>query len=174
MPLTKCPMCGEMISSNVTSCPNCGGIIKKNTEFKKTNNYNLILTNCGNQKIKVIKKIRDITGWGLAEAKGAVDNVPSIIQENINNDIANQIKNSFEELGAEVNIVSSEEYESNAEINSSHNSNNSQEIICPNCHSTNVNKIGGKSKTGLASLFSIFTKDKASKTYECKKCGNTW
>jgi len=47
-------------------------------------------------------------------------------------------------------------------------------INCPNCQSSNVNKISAASKAGSALMFGVFSLGKLSKTYECKKCGYKW
>lgn len=62
------------------------------------------LTDRGTQKVNVIKKIREITGLGLAESKGIVDNVPSIITDNITKEEALSLQAEFEDIGATVII----------------------------------------------------------------------
>lgn len=62
------------------------------------------LTECGGTKVAVIKAVREITGLGLVDAKGLVDNVPSTIKENISSDEAEQIKTKLTDAGASVEV----------------------------------------------------------------------
>lgn len=62
------------------------------------------LTNAGQQKVQLIKKIKEITGKGLKECKELVDNLPAVIREGIGEDEAQQLKSQLEEVGAEVEI----------------------------------------------------------------------
>ncbi len=66
--------------------------------------FNIVLTEVGNNKIQVIKVVRAITGLGLKEAKALVDGVPGIIKEGIPAEEAQGIKTQFEEVGAKVEI----------------------------------------------------------------------
>lgn len=47
-------------------------------------------------------------------------------------------------------------------------------IRCPNCSSSNVNKISGASKVGSAVMFGVFAAGKLTKSYECKSCKFKW
>jgi large subunit ribosomal protein L7/L12 len=62
------------------------------------------LTGAGDQKIQVIKVVRQITGLGLKEAKEVVDGAPSAIKEDIEPEEAEKIKEQLEEVGASVEI----------------------------------------------------------------------
>ncbi|KRL66382.1 ribosomal protein L7 L12 [Lentilactobacillus parakefiri DSM 10551] len=66
--------------------------------------YDVELTESGDQKVKAIKAIRDITGLGLKDAKGLVDKVPSIIKEGASEDEANKIKEQLEAVGGTVTL----------------------------------------------------------------------
>ena len=48
--------------------------------------FNVVLTEAGDQKIKVIKVVRDATGLGLKEAKELVDGAPKTVKENVSKD----------------------------------------------------------------------------------------
>ncbi len=61
----------------------------------------VVLTDCGANKIQVIKVVRDITGLGLKEAKEIADNGGNV-KENVSMDEANEIKAKLEEAGATV------------------------------------------------------------------------
>ncbi|MGY3778320.1 50S ribosomal protein L7/L12 [Isobaculum melis] len=62
------------------------------------------LTSAGDQKIKVIKVVREATGLGLKEAKELVDGAPSVIKEALSKDDAEAMKAQLEEVGAGVNL----------------------------------------------------------------------
>jgi large subunit ribosomal protein L7/L12 len=66
--------------------------------------FDVILTEIGDQKIQVIKVVRAITGLGLKEAKALVDGVPGNIKEGIPADEAEGIKTQLEEVGAKAEI----------------------------------------------------------------------
>ena len=55
-------------------------------------------------KIKVIKAVREITGLGLAEAKGVVEGAPKALKEAVSKDEAEELKKKLEEAGAKVEI----------------------------------------------------------------------
>lgn len=66
--------------------------------------FDVVLTEIGDQKIQVIKVVRAITGLGLKEAKALVDGVPGNIKEGIPADEAEGIKTQLEEVGAKAEI----------------------------------------------------------------------
>ena len=66
--------------------------------------FDVILTAAGQEKIKVIKAVREITGLGLKEAKEVVDNAPKALKEGISKDDAEAIKAKLEEVGAAVEV----------------------------------------------------------------------
>lgn len=66
--------------------------------------FDVVLTAAGDQKLQVIKVVREITGLGLKEAKDLVDGAPKPIKEKVNKDEAAQIKAKLAEAGATVEI----------------------------------------------------------------------
>jgi len=66
--------------------------------------FDVELTAAGDQKIKVIKVVREITGLGLKEAKDAVDGAPKVIKEQASKEDAEAIKAKLEEVGATVTL----------------------------------------------------------------------
>ncbi|MCP3764432.1 50S ribosomal protein L7/L12 [Domibacillus sp. A3M-37] len=66
--------------------------------------FDLILNGAGDQKIKVIKAVREITGLGLKEAKELVDNTPKALKEGIAKEEAEELKAKLEEVGASVEV----------------------------------------------------------------------
>lgn len=72
-------------------------------EEEKTE-FDVELTSVGNQKIKVIKVVRELTGLGLKEAKEVVDNAPKMIKEGLPKEEAEAAKAKLEEVGATITI----------------------------------------------------------------------
>lgn len=66
--------------------------------------FDVILKNAGENKIKVVKAVKDITELGLKDAKAIVDEAPKAIKEKVSKDQAEEIKKKLEELGAEIEI----------------------------------------------------------------------
>ncbi|MCF6515651.1 50S ribosomal protein L7/L12 [Lactobacillus sp. S2-2] len=66
--------------------------------------FDVELASSGDQKVKAIKVVREITGLGLKDAKDLVDNAPSIVKEGVSEDEANEIKEKLEEVGAGINL----------------------------------------------------------------------
>lgn len=66
--------------------------------------FTVVLKNGGDQKINVIKVVKEITGLGLKEAKDMVDGAPKPIKENIKKEEAEEIKKKLEEVGATVEL----------------------------------------------------------------------
>ncbi|EPD49511.1 50S ribosomal protein L7/L12 [Paenisporosarcina sp. FSL H8-0542] len=72
-------------------------------EEEKTE-FDVILNSAGDQKIKVIKVVREITGLGLKEAKEVVDNAPKALKEGVTKEESEEIKAKLEEVGASVEV----------------------------------------------------------------------
>jgi large subunit ribosomal protein L7/L12 len=66
--------------------------------------FDVILTAAGDQKIKVIKAVREITGLGLKEAKAVVDEAPKAIKEAVSKEEAEEMKAKLEEVGASIEV----------------------------------------------------------------------
>ena len=66
--------------------------------------FDVVLTGFGDQKIKVIKAVREITGLGLADAKAVVEAAPRAIKEGVSKDEAEELKKKLEEAGAKVEL----------------------------------------------------------------------
>ena len=62
--------------------------------------FNVELKSAGEQKIQVIKAIREITGLGLKEAKDIVDGAPKVVKENVAKAEAEDMKKKLEAAGA--------------------------------------------------------------------------
>jgi large subunit ribosomal protein L7/L12 len=66
--------------------------------------FDVILKDAGAQKIQVIKVVREITGLGLKEAKGLVEEAPKPVKEGASKDDAEEIKKKLTEAGATVEL----------------------------------------------------------------------
>lgn len=66
--------------------------------------FDVILTAAGDNKLGVIKVVREITGLGLKEAKDLVDGAPKPVKEGTGKDDAENIKKQIEEAGGKVEI----------------------------------------------------------------------
>ena len=66
--------------------------------------FDVVLKAAGAQKLQVVKKVKELTGAGLKEAKDLVDNAPSTIKEGMAKAEAEGMKAELESLGAEVEL----------------------------------------------------------------------
>ena len=89
------------VSAAAMAAPAAGGAAapaEEKTEF------DVVLTEVGSEKIKVIKVVREITGLGLADAKGLVESAPKALKEGISKEDAEALKAKLEEVGAKVEL----------------------------------------------------------------------
>ena len=84
------------------AAPAAGGAAGAAAEEKTS--FNVVLKEAGDQKIKVIKVVRDATGLGLKEAKELVDGAPKTVKENVSKDEAEELKAKFTEVGAVIEL----------------------------------------------------------------------
>ena len=73
-------------------------------EAEEKTEFDVVLEGFGDNKIQVIKVVREITGLGLKEAKEKVDGAPAIIKEAASKEDAESIKAQLEEAGAKVEL----------------------------------------------------------------------
>ncbi|MEZ6191378.1 MAG: 50S ribosomal protein L7/L12 [Phycisphaerales bacterium] len=66
--------------------------------------FDVILANAGDQKIKVIKVVREATGLGLKEAKDLVDGAPKPLKTGVSKDEANSLAEKIKEVGGTCEI----------------------------------------------------------------------
>jgi len=71
---------------------------------EEKSSYNVELKAAGEQKISVIKAVKEITGLGLKEAKDLVDGAPKMIKEGVKKEEAEEMKKKLEEAGAVVEL----------------------------------------------------------------------
>jgi large subunit ribosomal protein L7/L12 len=80
-----------------------GGAAAAPVEEEK-DEFDVILTEAGAQKIQVIKVVRELTSLGLKEAKDLVDSAPKAVLEKANKDDAEKAKTALTEAGASVEV----------------------------------------------------------------------
>ena len=66
--------------------------------------FDAVLTSFGENKIKVIKVVRELTGLGLKEAKDLVESAPKALKEDVQKDEADKVKAAIEAVGGVVEI----------------------------------------------------------------------
>ena len=86
----------------VAAAPVAGGAAPAAAEEKTE--FDVIITEAGQEKVKVIKVVKDLTGLGLKDAKAVVDGAPKAVKEGVSKDEADDIKAKLEEAGATVEL----------------------------------------------------------------------
>lgn len=66
--------------------------------------FEVVLKEVGDQKMKVIKVVKEVTGLGLKEAKDLVDGAPKTIKEGVSKEDAEALKAKFAEVGATIEL----------------------------------------------------------------------
>lgn len=66
--------------------------------------FDVVMTEFGAEKIKVIKEVRGLLGLGLAEAKAIVEAVPAKLKEAVSKEEGEEIKSKLEAVGAKVEL----------------------------------------------------------------------
>ena len=73
-------------------------------EEEAKSSFDVAMSSFGDNKISVIKAVRQITGLGLKEAKDLVESAPCAVKEGVEADEAEAIKKQLEEAGAAVEL----------------------------------------------------------------------
>ena len=73
-------------------------------EVEEKDEFDVELTEVGDQKVKVIKVVREVTALGLKEAKDLVDSAPKVVKEAAAKAEAEELKKKLEEVGAKVTL----------------------------------------------------------------------
>ena len=73
-------------------------------DAEEKTSFDVVLKEAGDQKIKVIKVVRDATGLGLKEAKELVDGAPKTVKEGASKEEAEELKAKFTEVGAVIEL----------------------------------------------------------------------
>ncbi len=91
------------VSAVAAAAPAAAGAAAGGAAEEKSS-FNVVLADAGDQKIKVIKVVRDATGLGLKEAKDLVDGAPKTVKENVSKEEAEDLKAKFAEVGATIEL----------------------------------------------------------------------
>ncbi len=84
------------------AAPAAGGAAAGDAEEKTE--FDVVLAEVGDQKMQVIKNVKELTGLGLKEAKDLVDGAPKVIKEKASKADAEDIKKKLEEVGAKIEL----------------------------------------------------------------------
>ncbi|UCC56055.1 MAG: 50S ribosomal protein L7/L12 [Gammaproteobacteria bacterium] len=93
---------GVTAAAAVAAAPAAGGGEVAAAEEK--DEFDVVMSSFGDNKVAVIKAVRGITSLGLKEAKEMVEGAPSTIKEGATKDEAEEIKKQLEEAGASVEL----------------------------------------------------------------------
>ena len=91
------------VSAVAAAAPAAGAVAGGAAAEEKTS-FDVVLASAGDQKIKVIKVVRDAAGLGLKEAKDLVDGAPKTLKENVAKAEAEELKAKLEEVGAIIEL----------------------------------------------------------------------
>jgi len=94
---------GVSAAAAVAAAPAAAGGDAGDAAVEQTE-FDVMLTSIGEKKVSVIKAVRAITGLGLKEAKGLVDNAPSAIKEGVSKGDAEEAVKQLEEAGASAEL----------------------------------------------------------------------
>jgi large subunit ribosomal protein L7/L12 len=81
-----------------------GGAAGGGAAAEEKTSFDVILKAGGQNKLAVVKLVKELTGLGLKEAKDLVDGAPKPVKEGVSKDEANTLKTQLEEAGAEVEV----------------------------------------------------------------------
>ena len=92
---------GVTAAAAIAAAPAAGG---EAAAVEEKDEFDVVMTSFGANKVSVIKAVRAITGLGLKEAKEMVEGTPSTIKEAASKDESAEIKKTLEEAGATVEL----------------------------------------------------------------------
>ena len=95
--------CEEEFGVSAAAAVVAGGAVAAAAAEEKTE-FDVVLASAGDNKIKVIKVVREITGLGLKEAKEIVDGAPKTLKEGVSKEEAEEMKAKLEEVGATIEV----------------------------------------------------------------------
>lgn len=88
----------------IVVAPAAGGAAPVGEATEEKTSFDIELKVVGDQKISVIKVVKEITGQGLKEAKDLVDSAPKVIKQGLKKEEAEELKKKLEEAGATVEL----------------------------------------------------------------------
>lgn len=96
--------CEEEFGVSAAAAVVAGGAVAGGAAGEEKTEFDVVLANAGDNKIKVIKAVREITGLGLKEAKEIVDGAPKTLKEGVAKEEAEEMKAKLAEVGATVEV----------------------------------------------------------------------
>ena len=96
--------CEEEFGVSAAAAVVAGGAVAGAAAAEEKTEFDVVLASAGDNKIKVIKVVREITGLGLKEAKEIVDGAPKTLKEGVSKEEAEDMKAKIAEVGATVEI----------------------------------------------------------------------
>lgn len=96
--------CEEEFGVSAAAAVVAGGAVAGGEAAAEKTEFDVVLASAGDNKIKVIKVVREITGLGLKEAKEIVDGAPKTLKEAVSKDEAEEMKAKLAEVGAAVEV----------------------------------------------------------------------
>jgi len=86
------------------AAPVAAGAAAGGDDAAEKDSFDVELTEAGQEKVKVIKEVRGITGLGLKDSKDLVDGAPKVIKEGVAKADADDMKSKLEAVGATVTL----------------------------------------------------------------------
>lgn len=96
--------CEEEFGVSAAAAVVAGGAVAGGAAAEEKTEFDVVLASAGDNKIKVIKVVRELTGLGLKEAKEIVDGAPKTLKEAVSKEEAEDIKAKLAEVGATVEV----------------------------------------------------------------------
>ena len=84
----------------VAAAPAAGGA----AAGEEKDSFTVELTSAGEQKIAVMKVVKEVLALGLKEAKDLVDGVPAVLKDNVKKAEADELKKKIEDAGGKVTL----------------------------------------------------------------------
>lgn len=92
------------VSSMPVAAAPVAGAVSAEGEAEEKSAFDVEIKSIGDQKISVIKVVKEITGQGLKEAKDLVDDAPKVIKQGVKKEEAEEMKKKLEQAGAVVEL----------------------------------------------------------------------
>ncbi len=96
--------CEEEFGVSAAAAVVAGGAVAGGAAGEEKTEFDVVLANAGDNKIKVIKAVREMTGLGLKEAKEIVDGAPKTLKEGVSKEEVEDMKAKLAEVGATVEV----------------------------------------------------------------------
>ena len=95
---------GVSASAGMMAAPAASASAEASADKEEKTAFDVVLTKSGEQKIAVIKVIREVTSKGLQETKQLVDSAPQVVKNGVSKAEADELKVKLEAAGAAVEI----------------------------------------------------------------------